>query len=294
MRAPGLFLLALLACSLAWTGHPAAWAVAVTACLAIAWIGRAPAAALHDQGGRGFAHSSPAKAAAPIDALSIESRPHPLDAMMDDLRAALTTLRDELESLDRHVQAPPPAPGAGMTDQAVNAQQEALSLLLAPTKAAYAQRDQMLQQFIDLSEKLRALTPLARQVRSVARHTHLVALNASIEAHRAGPSGGGFAAVAHEVRSLAQHSGETGDTMGRQVAEIAAQVDRIRRDAELATASEHELLLQAQQHACAAVASLAAGLGGAPQASAALNDHARRLRSQVDTALSKLDYSASG
>jgi len=86
---------------------------------------------------------------------------------------------------------------------------------------------------------------------------------------------------------------ETGDAMRRQVAEIAAQVDRIRRDAELATASEHELLLQAQQHACAAVASLAAGLGGAPQASAALNDHARRLRSQVDTALSKLDYSAS-
>lgn len=82
------------------------------------------------------------------------------------------------------------------------------------------------EQVIQLADKVRDISQVLDVIRSIAEQTNLLALNAAIEAARAGEAGRGFAVVADEVRALAHRTQQSTLEIEQMVSGIRQGTDR--------------------------------------------------------------------
>jgi methyl-accepting chemotaxis protein len=164
---------------------------------------------------------------------------------------------------------------------------KALDTLLHHSRSTARLRHDTLDFARAMTQALEELNALAREVQTISRATHLLALNASVEATRAGERGGGFAVVAQEVRQLAAQSRQAGTRIARQVDQMQAPLDavvqRAGRDDVDPEASEHDISALAEEHARRVVHAVAEEVGDVRRDARALYEQCQQLQGEMHT-----------
>lgn len=137
-----------------------------------------------------------------------------LNSEVKNVEAAMSESKNNISIMDRHMQS--------------------VKYTVGETKAVFTQFHQQIQEITEATE----------QLTKIASNTKMLALNASIEAARAGTSGSGFAVVASQVQDLALDSNNCSnrviaivENMRNQIEATSTQLDESNEAIQLSLAS---------------------------------------------------------
>ena len=143
-----------------------------------------------------------------------------ISAAVEEISATIAAISENVQTVN--VQAAESSERASMGNESIST----LMGELYAVQSAVNDIARTVKEFIANTDHIITMTD---QVRDIADQTNLLALNAAIEAARAGEQGRGFAVVADEVRKLAEKSAQAAseiNTVTQAIARQSVEVDK--------------------------------------------------------------------
>ena len=146
-----------------------------------------------------------------LSATQISSSAAQLAATSSETAAAVNQTTTTVEEVKQTAQvssqkAKYVADSAQKATHVAQAGRQAVQAAIDGMERIQAQMESIAESVARLSEQSQAIGEIIAAVNDLAEQSNLLAVNAAIEAAKAGEQGKGFAVVAHEVRSLAEQS----------------------------------------------------------------------------------------